>query len=48
MNNLAPLVISHCLSKIQHACEIAKQGTHNSLITQDAFYKKLMNMQKLR
>jgi len=56
MNNRTSLVIAHRLSTIRHADEIIvlqkgeimERGTHDSLIAQNGFYKKLVDMQEVR
>lgn len=55
MANRTSLVIAHRLSTIRHADEIivlqrgqiAERGNHESLITLNGFYKKLVDMQEL-
>jgi subfamily B ATP-binding cassette protein MsbA len=56
MNNRTSLVIAHRLSTIRHADEIivlqkgkiVERGTHDSLISQNGFYKKLVEMQEVK
>jgi subfamily B ATP-binding cassette protein MsbA len=56
MQNRTSIVIAHRLSTIRHADEIivlqkgqiVERGTHQQLIDQDGFYRKLVNMQEVR
>ena len=56
MQNRTSIVIAHRLSTVRHADEIivlqkgkiVERGTHAELITQDGFYKKLVNMQEVK
>ncbi len=56
MNNRTSLVIAHRLSTIRHADEIivlqkgeiVERGTHDSLLLQNGFYKKLVDMQEVK
>lgn len=55
MQNRTSIVIAHRLSTIRHANEIIvlqkgkiiERGTHNELIVQNSFYKKLVDMQEI-
>lgn len=55
MQNRTSIVIAHRLSTIRHADEIIvlqkgkiiERGTHNELIVQNSFYKKLVDMQEI-
>jgi subfamily B ATP-binding cassette protein MsbA len=56
MQNRTSIVIAHRLSTIRHADEIivlqkgkiVERGTHEQLIAQSGFYKKLVDMQEVR
>jgi subfamily B ATP-binding cassette protein MsbA len=56
MQNRTCIVIAHRLSTIRHADEIivlqkgaiVERGTHEELVTQNGFYKKLVDMQEIR
>jgi subfamily B ATP-binding cassette protein MsbA len=56
MQNRTSIVIAHRLSTIRHADEIivlqkgkiVERGTHAELITQNGFYRKLVEMQEVR
>lgn len=56
MQNRTSIVIAHRLSTIRHADEIivlqkgkiVERGTHAELISQNGFYKKLVDMQEVR
>jgi subfamily B ATP-binding cassette protein MsbA len=56
MSNRTSIVIAHRLSTIRHADEIVvlqkgsivERGTHDSLISQNGFYRKLVDMQEVK
>ena len=56
MQNRTCVVIAHRLSTIRHADEIivlqmgriVERGTHEQLVNQHGFYKKLVDMQEIR
>ena len=56
MQNRTSIVIAHRLSTIRHADEIivlqkgkiVERGTHEELINQNGFYRKLVEMQEVR
>jgi subfamily B ATP-binding cassette protein MsbA len=56
MQNRTSIVIAHRLSTIRHANEIivlqkgkiVERGTHEQLMSQDEFYRKLVEMQELK
>ncbi len=56
MENRTSVVIAHRLSTIRHADEIVvlqkgeivERGTHESLLAQQGFYKKLVDMQEVK
>jgi len=56
MQNRTSIVIAHRLSTIRHASEIivlqkgkiVERGTHEELLVQNGFYKKLVEMQEVR
>jgi subfamily B ATP-binding cassette protein MsbA len=56
MQNRTCVVIAHRLSTIRHADEIivlqhgaiVERGTHEQLVTQNGFYKKLVDMQEIK
>jgi subfamily B ATP-binding cassette protein MsbA len=56
MQNRTSIVIAHRLSTIRHADEIivlqrgriVERGTHDELLGQNGFYRKLVEMQEVR
>jgi subfamily B ATP-binding cassette protein MsbA len=56
LTNRTSIVIAHRLSTIRNADEIivlhegqiVERGNHNTLIAQNGFYKKLVEMQEVR
>ena len=56
MNNRTSIVIAHRLSTVRHANEIivlhqgtiVERGTHDGLIAEEGYYKKLVEMQEVR
>ena len=56
MQNRTSIVIAHRLSTIRHADEIivlqkgkiVERGTHDQLIAQNGFYRKLVEMQEVK
>ena len=56
MQNRTSIVIAHRLSTIRHADEIivlqkgkiVERGTHDQLIIQNGFYRKLVEMQEVK
>ncbi len=56
MTNRTSIVIAHRLSTVRHADEIivmqqgqiVERGTHDSLLSQNGFYKKLVDMQEVK
>ena len=56
MQNRTSIVIAHRLSTIRHADEIivlqkgaiVERGNHDSLVAQEGYYKKLIEMQEVK
>jgi ATP-binding cassette, subfamily B, bacterial MsbA len=56
MQNRTSIVIAHRLSTIRHADEIivlqkgkiVERGTHEQLLAQNGFYRKLVEMQEVK
>jgi subfamily B ATP-binding cassette protein MsbA len=56
MTNRTSIVIAHRLSTIRHADEIivlqkgkiVERGSHDQLLAQNGFYRKLVDMQEVR
>jgi subfamily B ATP-binding cassette protein MsbA len=56
MQNRTSIVIAHRLSTIRHADEIivlqkgkiVERGNHEALLTQNGFYRRLVEMQEVR